>query len=58
MASHREKINISGVLVGQTLGVKGVDDGIWLVSFKHYDLGYVDLERKTLQLLDNPFSPR
>jgi len=24
----------------------------------HYDLGYFDLEQKTLQLLDNPFGPR
>jgi hypothetical protein len=23
-----------------------------------YDLGYVDLEQKTLQPLDNPFGPR
>ncbi len=33
-------------------------DGIWLVSFMHHDLGYIDLERKTLQPLDNPFGPR
>ncbi len=31
------------------------DDGIWIVSFVHYDLGYIDLEQKTLQPLDNPF---
>ena len=24
----------------------------------HYDLGYIDLEQKTLQPLDNPFGPR
>ena len=23
-----------------------------------YDLGYIDLEQKTLQPLDNPFGPR
>ena len=55
---HRKKINISGVLAGQTLGIKEVDDGIWLVSFMHYDLGYIDLEQRTLQPLDNPFGPR
>ena len=43
---------------GQKLGIKEVDDGIWLVSFMHYDLGYIDLEQKTLQTLDNPFGPR
>ena len=37
---HRKKINISTVLAGQSLGIKEVDDGIWLVSFMRYDLGY------------------
>jgi Integrase core domain len=55
---HRKRINISTVLAGQRLGIKEVDDGIWLVSFMHYDLGYFDLEQKTLQPLDNPFGPR
>ena len=55
---HRKKINISSVLAGQRLGIKEVDDGIWLVSFMRYDLGYFDLEQKTLQTLDNPFGTR
>jgi transposase InsO family protein len=55
---HRKKINVSTVLAGQSLGIKEVDDGIWLASFSHYDLGYFDLEQKTLQPLDNPFGPR
>lgn len=54
---HRKKINVSTVLAGQTLGIKEVEDGIWLVSFMHYDLGYIDLEQRTLQPLDNPFGP-
>ena len=32
--------------------------GIWLVSFMHYDLGYIDLEQGTLQTIDNPFGTR
>ena len=55
---HRKRINVSHVLAGQRLGIKEVDDGIWIVSFMHYDLGYIDLEQKTLQPLDNPFGPR
>ena len=55
---HRKKINFSTVFAGQTVGIKEVDDGIWLVSFMQYDLGYFDLEQKTLQPLDNPFGPR
>jgi transposase InsO family protein len=55
---HRKKINISTVLAGHKLGIKEVDDGIWLVSFMHYDLGYIDLEQRTLQTIDNPFGTR
>jgi hypothetical protein len=43
--------------VTQRLGIKEVDDGIWIVSFMRYDLGFIDLEQKTLQPLDNPFGP-
>jgi transposase InsO family protein len=55
---HRKKINISTLFAGQRVGIKEVDEGIWLVSFMHYDLGYVDLEQRTLQPLDNPFGTR
>jgi transposase InsO family protein len=54
---HRKRINVSTVLAGQRLGIKEVDDGIWIVSFMRYDLGFIDLEQKTLQPLDNPFGP-
>ena len=55
---HRKKINLSTMFAGQTVGWKEVEEGIWLVSFMDYDLGYVDLEEKTLQPLDNPFGPK
>lgn len=55
---HRKKINLSTVFAGQTVGLKEVEEGIWLVSFMDYDLGYVDLEERTLQPLDDPFSPK
>ena len=55
---HRKRVNISTVLAGQRLGIKEVDDGIWIVSFMRYDLGFIDLEQKTLQPLDNPFGQR
>ena len=53
-----KKINLSSSLAGQAVGVKEVDDGIWLVSFINYDLGYIDLEEKTLQPLENPFGAK
>jgi transposase InsO family protein len=55
---YRKKINLSTCLAGQAVGIKEVDDGIWLVSFMDYDLGYIDLEEKTLQPLENPFGPK
>jgi transposase InsO family protein len=55
---YRKRINLSHVLAGQRVGIKEVDEGIWLVSFMHYDLGYIDLEQQTLQPLDNPFGAR
>ena len=32
-------------LAGQRLGLKEVDDAIWLVSFMTYHLGYIDQEQ-------------
>jgi hypothetical protein len=32
------------------LGIKKVEEGIWLVSFMEYDLGYIDLEEKLCSL--------
>ena len=55
---HRKKINISTVMAGQKLGIKEVDDGIWLISFMQHDLGYIDLEQRTLQTINNPFGAR
>jgi len=55
---YRKKINISTSLAGQKLGIKEVDDGILVVSFMAYDLGYIDLEETTLQPIDNPFGAK
>jgi hypothetical protein len=56
--STAKKNNLSTVFAGQSVGIKEVDEDIWLVSFMEYDLGYIDLEEKTLQPLDNPFGPK
>ena len=55
---HRKRITISTVLAGQRPGVREADDSIRRVGFMHDDLGYFDLEQKTLQPFDNPFSTR
>ena len=40
------------------MALKEVEDGICLVTFMHYDLGYIDLEQKALQPIDNPLGMR
>ena len=55
---YQKKINLSTVMAGQRVGIKEVDEGIWLVSFMQYDLGYIDLEQRTLHPVDNPFGTR
>jgi transposase InsO family protein len=52
---HRKKINLSRVFSGLAVGLKEVEENTWLVSFMDYDLGYIDLDEKCLQPLDNPF---
>lgn len=55
---HGKKIHISTALAGQRVGIKEVDDGIWLVSFMHYDLGYLDDETYRLEPIANPFGAK
>ena len=55
---NRQKINLSQVFAGQTVGIKQTDDRIWLVSFMGYDLGYFDDEICRLEPLANPFGPK
>jgi hypothetical protein len=56
---YRKETNLSTSLAGQAVGVKEVENGIWVVSvFMEYDLGYIDLEEKTPQPRENPFRPK
>ena len=57
-ASIASKINLSHVFAGQSVGIKQVDDEIWLVSFMDYDLGYFDDETCRLEPIENPFGPK
>lgn len=54
---RKKKINLSRVFSGQAVGIKEVEDGVWLVSFMEYDLGYFDEETSNLQPLKYPFAP-
>ena len=53
-----KKINLISVLAGQNVGIKEVEDDIWLVTFMEYDLGYFDEQTCKLEPLPNPFGPK
>ena len=42
---------------GQAVG-KEVRDDFGLVGFMDYDLGYLELETRVLEPLENPFGPK
>jgi putative transposase len=39
------------------LGMREVEDGIWLVSFLDYDLGFFDQYEDRVEPAKNPFIP-
>jgi hypothetical protein len=51
------EVNLSQVFAGQQVGIRQVDEHLWLVTFMHYDLGYLDDETCRLEPIDNPFGP-
>ena len=52
------KINLSQAFAGQKVGVKQVEEKIWLVSFMRYDLGFFDHETCRIESAENPFSAK
>jgi putative transposase len=55
LGARARKINLSHVFAGQRVGIRQVDDHVWLVSFMHSDLGYFDDETNRLEPIDKPF---
>jgi putative transposase len=51
----RRKINLSRAFAGQDVGIRGVAEKIWLVTFMHYDLGFFDHETGRVECAPNPF---
>jgi hypothetical protein len=50
------KINLSTVFAGQNVGVKEVEEKVWLISFMHYDLGFFDHETTRFECAMSPFA--
>ena len=53
----RRKINLSRVFAGELVGLREVDDQVWLVSFLDFDLGFFDQDEGRVEPAQNPFGP-
>jgi transposase InsO family protein len=49
------KVSLSKAFAGQDVGIKEIEDGIWVVSFLDYDLGYFDDKGKRVEPIEDPF---
>ncbi len=52
------KVSLSRAFAGQEVGIKEVEEGIWVVSFLDYDLGYFDENNKRVEPVDDPFNKK
>lgn len=55
---ERKKINFSRVFAGHSIGIRQVEEDIWLTSFMSYDLGYFDTESSRFEPCPNPFGAK
>ncbi|MCB0392152.1 MAG: hypothetical protein KDD58_12750 [Bdellovibrionales bacterium] len=49
------KVSLSRAFAGQQVGIKEMEDGIWVVSFLDYDLGYFDDKSRKVEPVEDPF---
>ena len=49
------KVNLSRAFAGQEVGIKEMEDNIWVVSFLDYDLGYFDDISHKVEPVEDPF---
>jgi putative transposase len=52
------KTYLSQAFAGQSVGVKQVEEKIWLVSCMRYDLGFLDHETCRIESADNPLAAK
>jgi putative transposase len=53
----KRKINLSQVFAGQLVGIREIEEQIWLVSFLDFDLGFFDQDEGRIEPGPNPFAP-
>lgn len=49
------KLYILFSFAGVEVGIKEMEDGIWVVSFLDYDLGYFDDKSRKVEPITDPF---
>ena len=49
------KVSLSRAFAGVEVGIKEMEDGIWVVSFLDYDLGYFDDKSRKVEPITDPF---
>jgi len=52
------QIHFSTVFAGHDVGLRQVEEDVWLVSFMDYDMAYFDMESHKVSALENPFGPK
>ncbi|MGH1469486.1 MAG: transposase [Bdellovibrionales bacterium] len=50
------KVSLSKAFAGVEVGIKEMEDGIWVASFLDYDLGYFDDKSSKVEPITDPFS--
>lgn len=55
ICTKRMKVSLSRAFAGVEVGLKEMEDGIWVVSFLDYDLGYFDDKSKKVEPITDPF---
>ena len=53
----KRKISLSQVFAGQIVGLRELEDGVNLVSFLEYDIGFFDKFEDRVEPAENPFAP-
>jgi hypothetical protein len=46
------------VFAGHDVGLRQVEDDVWLVSFMDNDMAYFDMESSRAQAFENPFGSK
>ena len=58
VGSASESGKLSQVFSGQLVGIREVEEKIWLVSFLDFDLGYFDEKEGRVEPGPNPFEAK